>query len=1440
MASGQMRPVGGQSVRRILRGGQKKKRRRMRRMKRILHALSLSVTPDLRCSQNILIIVTTPVVMVTRLGDRPARHRSPPLSAPVQSAAGMHVMGSVSPANEREGFSLQEDGVAVAVPTSPPSPPRPPSGFSDIESNRKTPPPPPPPPPPPLLPPPPPPPLLPLLPGLGDPVGGLRKKRRVRSFFWKTIPEDQVKGRTNLWTQSRVKQQQYEIDVRTIEELFGQNDCQSDAKATPTRGGKIRSSFREAKEEISILDSKRGMNIGIFLKQFKRTDQASSCETLFPAADIGPHCTFLWSNQMIVDDIHHGNSEPYGAEPLRELLKLLPEPEEVKKLKSYRGDVSKLSLADSFVYLLIQLPSYSLRIQSMLLKEEFPGVCGAMKRDIKILRSATNELMCCEELHAVLHLVLQAGNILNAGGYAGNAVGFKLSSLLSLADTKANKPGMNLLHFVALCVSECPLVEEEEAQKKDKKLLEFPLKLSHVQPAARISLEALDAELHWLMTRMRSVEENVQRDTELLQQLDDFLQSATSSLCSLRGSRQQLKKEGSELIDFFCEDRETFRLDDCFSIFHTFCSRFTEAVKENTERDAKEAARCRRLQELEEQKRHSWAGGEEVGGAFRLRCSSEADMSAAMSRHDEAGLLLELLTPELKSYPRSPLNNPLGHFGSLRRSRNSPSSMPSFAAERKLSELLGMATPDHKVVQQRGGEARTAFLSASPELRSPGVSSQPQSPRVAMCSSPQNQQLQAGKTHFSPPKSSLSARSANHTTATYLSNNATQTPANIINPTSEVTVKPTSDVNQQSDHNNNGKNRLGLGIGSQGTLSDYQTPSGFRGELARVNKVGQDFSGRIACSNERFEHGTTTGNMSVFVEKCTLVPELKVFGKVTGHQSHSSHLHGHHQDIVVITQLEEESVDKSQEQRAQSNSQTGNVEKSDAQVSETSPLSSQREEEEGQQEKVIVWCVTGVCEAAEELTHTDNTHAQTEEAQSRGDNQGGSQQASSAPANRAPSEPQTANEKPVPVPISSQPVPASRCDDPSLPVSSPRWRPAELALASEAPAVTTDASDEAKEPTNQGEEAEGSTSEKGDVETVPVQSTDDKSTPNENAEAVSSTNVKAKPSMSSKPSTKNLPTSKIRPARMKPATPNTSSTNNKPVRTLTKSENQGMRRVVPISRTSRGAPSMGKHSEKPPGNQRGSPNTATPVSLTIYNLNRTSSQRGERPSTAPSSRRSSIHKTPEPKDSKEQKVSGTQASAQQQNQELQRKPFIRKPIAKPKPQEEKMCRSTLRALSQGGGEGGSVSAPATPLHKATTPSSSPLPSFARSTASSSFRRTHTTLAPPAPPHSPHTSSDSIARSSPKTTSSSAPPGTSLPFTRTGSLRVSTTSRSSDLLNPSSSSPLTRSQSIRAPLHSLVRDTQASPKGHRLNGNSTFSDKSTHSRDSSKSTRPSWR
>lgn len=726
-------------------------------------------------------------------------------------------------------------------------------------------------------------------------------------------------------------------------------------------------------------------------------------------------------------------------------------------------------------------------------------------------------------------------------------------------------------------------------------------------------------------------------------------------------------------------------------------------------------------------------------------------MSAAVSRHSEAGLLVELLASQ--SNPRSPLisHNPLRHSRSLRRSRKSPSSSPSVAAERQLSTLLGMGTSEHNVSQQ-----------------SPGVA-------------PQNQQPPSGtmveKPRSSSPNTSLSAKSTNRATATYLSGNATQTPVNNMDPTKEV--KPTCD--RQRGYSDTANEPLSLAPSVRGGRS------GLTEEPARRKNADEDLGERIG---DEVEGGAaTTGRMSVVLEKCALVPELKAFDEVID----EGHRRGRRHDDVLIT---DEEGGSPQDQMPRNN----------AQIQKPVHISSsQREEGEGQEEKVVVWCVTGVCEAAGELTHStaDDTHAQPDKDQSGSDSQG---ETSSAAADHTRSEAQRANEKPVPVPISSQPVPAT-CD-PSHPVSSPRWRPTDRASTSKGPTHAARASEEAPETANQNEERrtnegrEAITEQSDDrkrVDTTSCHAT------NENAEAVPSTNRKSKSASSSK----NPPSSKTPPTGVKPVTPNTTSAAHRavPVRTLTSSENQGMRRVVPISRTNRGAPSLGKGPEKPPGN-RGSSTAAAPAGLSVSNLSSTSLRRAERPSTAPSSRRSSVNN---PKESNGQKVPGAQALFRGQNQDLQKKPSIRKPSTKPQvPPEEKMCRSTLRALTQGGG---SISAPTTPLHKAT---SSSLPSFARSTASSSFRRTR-----PLP-----------ARSGPTTTSASSP------LTRTGSLRVS---RSSELHHPTSAPPPSRSQSIRAPPCSS-RGSVSPPKGHQRNNSGTLSDKSTHSRDSGlhQSTRPSWR
>lgn len=77
-------------------------------------------------------------------------------------------------------------------------------------------------------------------------------------------------------------------------------------------------------------------------------------------------------------------------------------------------------------------------------------------------------------LQEVLYMVVVAGNFLNAGGYAGNAAGVKLSSLQKLTDIRANKPGMNLIHFVAM-----------QAQKRNSALLDFPEEFGALENASK-------------------------------------------------------------------------------------------------------------------------------------------------------------------------------------------------------------------------------------------------------------------------------------------------------------------------------------------------------------------------------------------------------------------------------------------------------------------------------------------------------------------------------------------------------------------------------------------------------------------------------------------------------------------------------------------------------------------------------------------------------------------------------------------------------------------------------------------------------------------------------------------------------------------------------------------------------------------------------------------
>jgi hypothetical protein len=110
----------------------------------------------------------------------------------------------------------------------------------------------------------------------------------------------------------------------------------------------------------------------------------------------------------------------------------------------------------------------------MLLRAEFEANMAYLEPSIEAMLSAGDELTTNSKLQDLFYMVLMAGNFMNSGGYAGNAAGMKLSSLHKLSDIRSNKPGMNLLHYVAM-----------QAEDANPDLLTLPEDLAILEEASK-------------------------------------------------------------------------------------------------------------------------------------------------------------------------------------------------------------------------------------------------------------------------------------------------------------------------------------------------------------------------------------------------------------------------------------------------------------------------------------------------------------------------------------------------------------------------------------------------------------------------------------------------------------------------------------------------------------------------------------------------------------------------------------------------------------------------------------------------------------------------------------------------------------------------------------------------------------------------------------------
>lgn len=443
---------------------------------------------------------------------------------------------------------------AVSPPPPPPPPPlpgsravSPPAPPPSLPHSHPLPPPPPPPPLPGMCPVPPPPPLPtagqvpppPPLPGFSVPsvVGGVEEiivaqvdhslgsawvpshrrvnppTLRMKKLNWQKLPSNVARERNSMWaTLSSPCTAEVEPDFSSIEQLFSFPMAKpKEPSAAPAR--------KEPKE-VTFLDSKKSLNLNIFLKQFK--------------------C----SNEEVTGMIQAGDTSKFDVEVLKQLLKLLPEKHEIENLRAFTEDRAKLASADQFYILLLDIPCYQLRVECMMLCEGTAIVLDMVRPKAQLVLTACESLLTSQRLPVFCQLILKIGNFLNYGSHTGDADGFKISTLLKLTETKSQQSRVTLLHHVL-----------EEVEKSHPDLLQLSRDLESPSQAAGIHLEIIHSEASANLKKLLEAERKVSSSIpEVQKQYAERLQASIEASRALDKVFDAIEQKKLELADYLCED----------------------------------------------------------------------------------------------------------------------------------------------------------------------------------------------------------------------------------------------------------------------------------------------------------------------------------------------------------------------------------------------------------------------------------------------------------------------------------------------------------------------------------------------------------------------------------------------------------------------------------------------------------------------------------------------------------------------------------------------------------------------------------------------------------------------------------------------------------------------------------------------------------------------
>jgi len=445
---------------------------------------------------------------------------------------------------------------------------------------------------------PPPPPM----PGMGMPTGpppraAIKPRVKMRPFHWVKVPTNLL---SKTFWHGLMSKGDLPLDRDRLEEIFAADETKVLKK-------------KKKEQPKTLLDAKRGQNLGIFMSSFKMS--ITELDERLSALPPSDKCLAL--------------------EMVQSLRKLAPTPEEFESYKKYPGDKTQLSEIDQFLMRLMEVPNLKARLDLMLTIHEFPLQFEELAPEIDVTLKACKEMLDNKKLESVLHVALSIGNYVNGGTAKGACHGFQLKTLPKMGDARGRDKKTTLLDFLVM-----------ELKRSHKGLLDFDTRLENATRAIDASVKGLSAEVEVLARDLLKIDRGAKtlkekagkeggpsrRDEDFFAAINKFVNGFEEQLVKLHADVSETQDCYKKLLENYGE-RPTTDSEEVFGHISKFVKRYAEsyAKLDDTKKEKKETYAERKAREAKEKEAKE---GKPAGEAAKNKNKAAAAAPAAAAGSD--------------------------------------------------------------------------------------------------------------------------------------------------------------------------------------------------------------------------------------------------------------------------------------------------------------------------------------------------------------------------------------------------------------------------------------------------------------------------------------------------------------------------------------------------------------------------------------------------------------------------------------------------------------------------------------------------------------------------------------------------------------------------------------------------------------------------------------